>query len=607
MVCSAFFNLSFIFLFLIYSYTNHVHSGSSSSSIIPTRSSPKPRIDDSNNSNKDFVELRGEDYCLGVHDYTDYNSKCVYVKSHSSCLGKGFINYLEIFYCNFGGFPALGYVLLVSWLIVLFYLVGNTTAEYFVPSVEGLSVVLNLSPTISGTTLLPLGNGANDVFASVISFTKSHDADVGFNSVLGGVFFISCFVVGIVAFTTTHRRRQTPSSINEASFVRDVIFLILALFFLLIILILGRINLVMAICYVSLYFGYIGVVSAMHFFSSATSPSSEHHHNNNSSYYGDNDDIGIPLIIGYVDEEKSISTQNYNINIINSSSGDDVDHQVFGLSYPLRTVLSVLELPLYLPRRITIPVVKEERWSKTLAVSSAILAPVMLVAVWGSQLENYMAGGGSRSSTRLYIYLGAGFVGLILGFMAFNFTKKTSPPAKEYLLPWLMGGFIMSITWTYLIVEELVSLLVSFGNIFEISPSLLGLTVLAWGNSLGDLISNVTMALHDDGDDGGTGSGGGTQIAMSGCYAGPLFNTLIGLGLSLVLASWKEYPSPYMVPRDPYLYQMVGFIIAALLWALVILLKKNMQLDRYLGLGLLAIYTCFLVLTFAKALGFLPQ
>lgn len=605
MVCSAFFNLSFIFMFLIYSYTTHVQS-SSSSSIIPTRSFPKPRIDDNiinNNSNNTyFVELRGEDYCLGVHDYTDYDSKCVYVKSHSSCLGKGFINYLEIFYCNFGRFPALGYVLLVSWLIVMFYLVGNTTAEFFVPSVEGLSVVLNLSPTISGTTLLPLGNGANDVFASVISFTKSHDADVGFNSVLGGVFFVSCFVVGIVAFTTPHRRRQTASSINEASFVRDVIFLILALLFLLIILILGRINLVMAICYVSLYFAYIGVVSAMHFFSSAISPSSEHHNNNNSCY-GDDDSTGIPLIIGYIDEEKSISTHNYNINIINSSSPDDVDHQVFGLSSRLRMVLSVLELPLYLPRRITIPVVKEEKWSKTLAVSSAILAPAMLVAVWGSQFENsMMAGGGSRSSTRLYIYLGAGFVGLTLGFMAFNFTKKTSPPAKEYLLPWLIGGFIMSITWTYLIVEELVSLLISFGNIFEISPSLLGLTVLAWGNSLGDLISNVTMALHDDGDDGG-----GTQIAMSGCYAGPLFNTLIGLGLSLVLASWKEYPSPYMIPRDPYLYQMVGFIIAALLWALVILLKKNMQLDRYLGLGLLTIYMCFLVLTFAKALGFLPQ
>lgn len=584
MICSGFLNLSFIFLFLIHSYYTHHHY----SSIIPTRF-PYAYGDGDNN----FLKLEGEDYCFGVHDYTDYNSKCEYVKSQSSCLGKGFINYLEIFYCNFGRFPALGCILLFSWLIILFYLVGNTTAEYFVPSVEGLSAVLNLSPTISGTTLLPLGNGANDVFASVISFTKSHDGDVGFNSVLGGVFFVSCFVVGIVAISTATRRQATTSPVNEASFVRDVIFLILALFFLLMILISGRIYLTVAICYVSLYFAYIGVVSAMHFFSPAMPPSSSEHNNDSNNRYDDDDDIGIPLIIGYVDEEKSIPTHN---RVINSSSPDD--RQVFGLRSSLRTAVSVLELPLYLPRRITIPVVKEEKWSKATAVSSAILAPAMFAAVWGSQFDDYMMGGGGSG---LYIYLGAGFLGLTLGYMAFNSTKRISPP-KECLLPWLTGGFLMSITWTYLIVEELLSLLVSFGNIFEISPSLLGLTVLAWGNSLGDLISNVTMALHDD-DDGGDG----TQIAMSGCYAGPLFNILIGLGLSLVLASWKEYPSPYVIPSDPYLYEIVGFIVAALLWALVILLKKNMQLDRYLGGGLLAIYMCFLVLTLAKALGFLSQ
>ncbi|XP_059646467.1 cation/calcium exchanger 1 [Cornus florida] len=565
---SLFFNTTFLFLFSFYLITNVLNP-------------PK------GTSTNTILAVNG-DGCTGIHEYADYEVKCAYVTSHSACKPKGYINYLEVFYCSCGQLPGLGYATLLIWLVLLFYLLANTASEYFCPAVESLSRALKLSPTIAGTTLLPLGNGANDVFASIISFTRSGDGDVGLNSVLGGAFFVSCIVVGIISILISPRQ----VTVDKPSFIRDVLFFLFSLCSLLLIIIVGRIHFWVAVCFASIYFVYICSVSAMHCFYrekervvnlSAVSPSSR-------SVFGDEfGEMGTPLM-GCVDEEKPNLVEKSDVEAFGQKQRRRCLNLDSSICAHLGWLLWVLEFPLYLPRRLSIPVVSEERWSKAFAVISVTLAPILLATLWNTQKENM------TSSASLVIYMSSGLVGIILGNLAFMATKRSRPP-KKCLFPWLAGGFLMSITWTYIIAEELVSLLVSLGTIFGISPSILGLTVLAWGNSVGDLIADVAMAVNGGPD--------GTQIAISGCYAGPMFNTLIGLGLSLVFASWSEYPSSYVIPTDPSLYETLGFLMAGLLWALVILPKKNMRLDKFMGVGLLAIYFCFLFLRLARVLGIL--
>ena len=48
----------------------------------------------------------------------------------------------------------------------------------------------------------------------------------------------------------------------------------------------------------------------------------------------------------------------------------------------------------------------------------------------------------------------------------------------------------------------------------------MGITVLAWGNSMADWSANVTMARK-----------GLANMAITACFAGPVFNILIGCGL----------------------------------------------------------------------------
>jgi sodium/potassium/calcium exchanger 6 len=82
---------------------------------------------------------------------------------------------------------------------------------------------------------------------------------------------------------------------------------------------------------------------------------------------------------------------------------------------------------------------------------------------------------------------------------------------------------MQAIVWLNISASALVQVCVVVGVIFGLEPALLGATVLAWGNSVPDLINNMAMAKD-----------GFPSMAVAACFASPLFTLLVGMGGALI-------------------------------------------------------------------------
>lgn len=106
---------------------------------------------------------------------------------------------------------------------------------------------------MGGVTLLALGNGAPDVFASLAA-VRSGQYRTGFGAILSAGTFVSAFVVGFVAIYAA------PFNVDPGSFVRDVAFYLVGALFLFYVYLSGEITFWQAVGFVGFYIFFVGFV-----------------------------------------------------------------------------------------------------------------------------------------------------------------------------------------------------------------------------------------------------------------------------------------------------------------------------------------------------------
>ncbi|RMJ28260.1 Sodium calcium exchanger protein [Aspergillus sp. HF37] len=165
---------------------------------------------------------------------------------------------------------------------------------------------------------------------------------------------------------------------------------------------------------------------------------------------------------------------------------------------------------------------------------------------------------------------------------------STQPPG-----PWRpilsLLGFVVAVSWIASIATEVVSLLKTLGVILNISDSLLGLTVFAVGNSLGDLVADITVARL-----------GYPVMALSACFGGPMLNILLGIGLGGLYMTLNPRASNglggghgdglYEIAISKVLAISSASLFVTLLGLLIVIPLNNWTMDRKVGWALICLW-----------------
>lgn len=96
----------------------------------------------------------------------------------------------------------------------------------------------------------------------------------------------------------------------------------------------------------------------------------------------------------------------------------------------------------------------------------------------------------------LHLLLGTAIGGLAVGVLVLLLSDRGDNVSAQMVR--CSMGFTVAVVWIMAIADEVVNVLQTFGVIFGLSDAIIGLTIFAMGNSLADLVANMSVAVSSD-------------------------------------------------------------------------------------------------------------
>lgn len=516
------------------------------------------------------------------------SDRCAFVRTNPDCRSDGgYLDYLEGIFCHF---PArllpLAITVYAFWLVYLFLILGVTAAKFFCPNLSAISTTLKLSHNVAGVTFLAFGNGAPDIFSALVAFSDPRTAGLAFGALFGAGVLVTTVVAGGIAILRPFTAASRP-------FLRDIIFYMAAVLLIFTALYRGRVTLAWALGYLGFYMFYVvtvvlctwiyqwqrrrSLVCSMPATPEILSDSEEERVSSNTNSYDYGEEYR-PLLL-YPETTAQILVQALN----------PLDYRKWRTKPVYWRVLKVFKLPVEFLLLLTVPVMdpdKEDRnWKRPLNCLHLVISPLFLTLTLQSGAYGVYEIGGLFPVWAVVM-----IAGTALAAVTFFATSNSEPPRFHWLFAFL--GFLTSALWINAAATEVVNILRSLGVVFRLSNTVLGLTLLAWGNSIGDVFSDFTLARQ-----------GYPRMAFSACFGGIIFNVLVGVGLGCLLQISRAHMEVKLEPDGLLVWILAGTLGLSLVCSLVLVPLQCFQLSRVYGCCLLLLYLTFLVVALLTEFG----
>ncbi|RXW24266.1 hypothetical protein EST38_g1570 [Candolleomyces aberdarensis] len=207
-------------------------------------------------------------------------------------------------------------------------------------------------------------------------------------------------------------------------------------------------------------------------------------------------------------------------------------------------------------------------YNKWLMATQSIFGPLFCVVVLFSQAK-----------LLFWLLIGALVGGVLIATLVLVVGGNGAHPSTKMIR--CSMGFFVAIVWIMAIADEVVNVLQAFGMIFGLSEAIIGLTIFAMGNSLADLVANMSVAVF------------APIMGFSACFGGPMLNILLGVGFTGTVIMHKT-GEPYELELSKTLLVSSLGLLALLAATLIVVPLNDYYLSRRWGVLLIVSYVALM-------------
>ena len=513
-----------------------------------------------------------------------FSTECAYVQA--ACSNKeAIIDFFSFYYCNINqNIPIMS---IISFLcVMLCFNFCSVLADYYIsPSLEVISKKLKLSAAVAGCTILAIGNGAPDLMSAFVAGKKSSEGvAIATGALLGGCLFN---ITVVISFCIIGAKKI---KIEKNDMIRDSASILFAVGYFIIIGSIGIITIYWTLGFFCLYLFYIAYQAIFKKMTeerendiqdmikeSLSFMVSDLFSNKCTSKFSNLKMTDFPMVKKTKSDDQNQTNQN--LILVDDFNSPMIEESQFFLKFRIfykKAFTFIINL--------TLPGFEEDHWNLYLTSLTPIFGSGLIF--WRFQFIQYY----DSSPELFFIIFGSISVAIILiSILIFTFGRRTNL-AEKYSGIFAGISFVGALLWMEIIVTVFIDWLSYVTVISEISPSFLSLTMLAWGNSLGDLFMGYSLSKNGLG-----------EMAVIGTYSGQIFGLLFGFGVTLIQQLFQG-----AVNLDLYNFDngksdnlltlaLILFIIVSVAISLVLIKINKWYLENALQKIVLSGYSIFLV------------